>query len=235
MCMKKILLLHGWDFRDYTKLTRSKNPWHNDIKFINALKKEYEVYQLTFPGFCGEKEPKDAWTLDDYALFVNSYIRTSNIKFDYILGYSFGGAVAIRYNILFNNFQKLILVAPAITRNTNRSIKFIPTPEILKPLRKVVKDLYLKYIIKNEFMINGTRFLNDSYQNIVRVDLINDIQYIKPYNLKIIYGTEDNAVNPYLVYENVPKEYKKRIFFIKGADHDLVNNYAKVIVSIISK
>ena len=84
-------------------------------------------------------------------------------------------------------------------------------------------------------MINGTRFLNDSYQNIVRVDLINDIQYIKPYNLKIIYGTEDNAVNPYLVYENVPKEYKKRIFFIKVADHDLVNNYSKVIVSIISK
>ena len=126
------------------------------------------------------KEPKEAWTLDDYALYVNSYIRTSNIKFDFILGYSFGGAVAIRYNILFNNFQKLILVAPAITRNTNRSIKFIPTPEILKPLRKVVKDLYLKYIIKNEFMINGTKFLNDSYQNIVRVDLINDIQYIKP-------------------------------------------------------
>lgn len=233
--MKKILLLHGWDFRNYTKLTTSKNPWHNRIKFINALKKEYEVYQLTFPGFCGEEEPKNAWTLDDYAFYVNSYIRTSNIKFDYILGYSFGGAVAIRYNILFNNFQKLILVSPAITRNTSKSISFIPTPNILKPLRKVVKDLYLKYIIKNEYMINGTKFLNDSYQNIVRVNLINDIQYIKPYNLIIIYGKEDNIVNPQFVYDSLDKDYKKRVFFIDGGGHDIANTHSKEIVSIISK
>ena len=233
--MKKILLLHGWDWRNYTKLTSSKNPWHKRIKFINALKKEYEVYQLTFPGFCGEKEPKNAWTLDDYALYVNSYIRTSNIKFDYILGYSFGGAVAIRYNLLFNNFQKLILVSPAITRNTTKSIKFIPTPEILKPLRKVVKDLYLKYIIKNNYMIHGTKFLNDSYQNIVRVDLINDIQYIKPYNIKIIYGSEDNMVNPELVINSLDKEHKKCIHVINGGGHDIANTHSKEIVSIISK
>lgn len=233
--MKKILLLHGWDWRNYTKLTTSKNPWHNRIKFINALKKEYEVYQLTFPGFCGEKEPKNAWTLDDYALYVNSYIRTSNIKFDYILGYSFGGAVAIRYNLLFNNFQKLILVSPAITRNTTKSIKFIPTPEILKPLRKVVKDLYLKYIVKNNYMIHGTKFLNDSYQNIVRVDLINDIQYIKPYNIKIIYGSEDDMVNPELVINSLDKEHKKCIHVINGGGHDIANTHSKEIVSIISK
>jgi pimeloyl-ACP methyl ester carboxylesterase len=212
--MKKILLLHGWDWRNYTKLTTSKNPWHNRIKFINALKKEYEIYQLTFPGFCGEKEPNNAWNLDDYALYVNSYIRTSGIKFDYILGYSFGGAVAIKYNLLFDNFQKIILVSPAITRNSDKSIKFIPTPEILKPLRKVVKDLYLKYIVKNNYMIHGTKFLNDSYQNIVRVDLTDQITNIKPYNIKIIYGSEDNMVNPQKVIDYVPKEYKKRIFVI---------------------
>lgn len=233
--MKKILLLHGWDWRNYTKLTTSKNPWHNRIKFINALKKEYEVYQLTFPGFCGEKEPKNAWTLDDYALYVNSYIRTSNIKFDYILGYSFGGAVAIRYNLLFNNFQKLILVSPAITRNASKSIKFIPTPVILKPLRKVVKDLYLKYIVKNNYMIHGTKFLNDSYQNIVRVDLINDIQYIKPYNLKIIYGSEDNMVNPELVINSFDKEYKKCIHVITGGGHDIANTHPKEILNIMKK
>ena len=233
--MKKVLLLHGWDWRNYTKLTTSKNAWHNRIKFVNALKKEYEVYQLNFPGFCGEKEPKEAWNLDDYALYVNSYIRTHNIKFDYIIGYSFGGAVAIRYNLLFNNFQKIILISPAITRNTSSSVKFIPTPKILKPLRKVVKDLYLKYIVKNNYMIHGTKFLNDSYQNIVRVDLTDQLINIKPYNLKIIYGSEDNMVNPSKVIESVPKEYKKRIFMIPGGDHDIANTHAKEILDIIRK
>jgi pimeloyl-ACP methyl ester carboxylesterase len=233
--MKKILLLHGWDWRNYTKLTTSMNPWHNRIKFINALKKEYEIYQLTFPGFCGEKEPNNAWNLDDYALYVNSYIRTSGIKFDYILGYSFGGAVAIKYNLLFDNFQKIILVSPAITRNSDKSIKFIPTPEILKPLRKVVKDLYLKYIVKNNYMIHGTKFLNDSYQNIVRVDLTDQITNIKPYNIKIIYGSEDNMVNPQKVIDYVPKEYKKRIFVIAGGGHDIANTHAKEIINIIKR
>jgi pimeloyl-ACP methyl ester carboxylesterase len=233
--MKKILLLHGWDWRNYTKLNTSKNPWHNRIKFINALKKEYEIYQLTFPGFCGEKEPNNAWNLDDYALYVNSYIRTSGIKFDYILGYSFGGAVAIKYNLLFDNFQKIILVSPAITRNSDKSIKFIPTPEILKPLRKVVKDLYLKYIVKNNYMIHGTKFLNDSYQNIVRVDLTDQITNIKPYNIKIIYGSEDNMVNPQKVIDYVPKEYKKRIFVIAGGGHDIANTHAKEIINIIKR
>lgn len=233
--MKKILLLHGWDWRNYTKLTTSKNPWHNRIKFINALKKEYEVYELTFPGFCGVKEPDSAWNLDDYALYVNSYIRTSNIKFDYILGYSFGGAVAIRYHLLFDNYQKLILVSPAITRNSDKSVKFIQTPEILKPLRKVVKDLYLKYIVKNNYMIHGTKFLNDSYQNIVRVDLTEDIKNIKPYNFKIIYGSEDNMVNPEKVINSLSKEYKKRVFVIPGGTHDIANTHAKEILQIIKR
>jgi esterase/lipase len=84
-------------------------------------------------------------------------------------------------------------------------------------------------------MINGTKFLNDSYQNIVRVNLINDIQYIKPYNLKIIYGKEDNMVNPQLVYDSLDKDYKKRVYFIDGGGHDIANTHSKEIVSIISK
>ncbi|MBQ7240843.1 MAG: alpha/beta fold hydrolase [Bacilli bacterium] len=233
--MKKILLLHGWDWRNYTELTTSKNAWHNRLKFVNALKKEYEVYMLNFPGFCGEKEPKNEWTLDDYALYVNSYIRTHNIKFDYILGYSFGGAVALKYNLLFNNFQKLILVSPAITRNSSKSIKFIPTPKILKPLRKVVKDLYLKYVVKNEYMINGTKFLNDSYQNIVRVDLTEELLNIKPYNLKIIYGENDNMVNPQKVIDFLPKEYQSRVFVILDGGHDIANTNFKDILKIMRK
>ena len=84
-------------------------------------------------------------------------------------------------------------------------------------------------------MIHGTKFLNDSYQNIVRVDLTDQITNIKPYNLKIIYGSEDNMVNPQKVIDSVPKEYKKRIFMIPGGDHDIANTHAKEILNIIRK
>jgi pimeloyl-ACP methyl ester carboxylesterase len=72
-------------------------------------------------------------------------------------------------------------------------------------------------------------------KNIVRVDLTDQITNIKPYNIKIIYGSEDNMVNPQKVIDYVPKEYKKRIFVIPGGGHDIANTHAKEIINIIKR
>ena len=119
--MKKILLLHGWNYRNYSNLTDQKDAWNNRKDFVSLLSKYFEVYKINFPGFCGEKEPKNAWDLEDYAKYVNDYLNKNKINPDYILGYSFGGAVAIMYNRLYDNDQKLILVSPAISRNYKNS------------------------------------------------------------------------------------------------------------------
>ena len=99
----------------------------------------------------------------------------------------------------------------------------------------LIESLYETYkrIEHNNFLIKI--FKNDSYQNIVRVDLTDQITNIKPYNLKIIYGSEDNMVNPFKVIETVPDEYKKRIFMITGGNHDIANTHFKEILDIIRK
>lgn len=119
--MKKILLLHGWNYRNYTSMTNEKDAWHNRIKFVQKLEEKYEVYKINFPGFCGEKEPSMTWNLKDFANYVKEYLEKNNLQVDYIIGYSFGGAVAIEYNRLFDNKQKLILISPAIVRNYDKS------------------------------------------------------------------------------------------------------------------
>ena len=101
--MKKILLIHGWNYRNYTSQTDEKDAWHNRKEFVDNLSKKYEVYKLNLPGFCGEKEYKDAWTLDDYAKFIEDYLTKQKIDVDYILGYSFGGAIAITYYLKYFN------------------------------------------------------------------------------------------------------------------------------------
>jgi len=232
---KKILLLHGWDWKNYTSLTKSKDAWANRTKFVKQLEKKFDIYKLNFPGFCGEKEPDRGWELSDYANFVKEYIDKNKIQPDYILGYSFGGAVAVEYSLLFDNNQKLILVSPAITRNKEKSKKIIKTPEFIKPFRTLLRDFYLIHIVKNNYMINGTKFLNESYQNIVRVELIEDIDKIKPDNIKIIYGSLDDMVNPSYVLKNINKKFKDCIYVIEGGSHDIANTHTKEIISIISK
>ena len=228
--MKKILLLHGWNEQNYTKLTDSKDAWDNRKDFVDRLSKDYEIYKINFPGFCGEKEPNRSWYLKDYAQYVFDYLRKNKLQVDYILGYSFGGAVAITYNVLFDPNQKLILVSPAIARN-GVTPKYKKTPWYIRPIR----DLYLKYIVKNKYMIYGTRFLKNSYQNILRIELIKEVNRINPKLLTIIYGNKDTMVNPMYVIENLDKDHKKCVTMIDGGGHDIANTHLDELISIISK
>ena len=233
--LKNVLLLHGWNYRNYTSMTEKTDAWHNRIKFVEELEKICKVHKLSFPGFCGEKEPKKAWNLDDYANYVNDYIKNNNLKIDYIIGYSFGGAVAVKYNRLFNNNQKLILLSPAIIRDAKNSKSFVRTPKIIEPLRNFVRDIYVTYIVKNPYMKYGTKFLRSSYQNIVRIELIDDVKMIDPKLVTIVYGSKDTMVNPKLAMEKLGKEYKNSINVIEGGSHDLANDSTKKLVEIVKK
>ena len=233
--MKKILLLHGWNWKNYTSITDSKDAWNNREKFVSELTKKYEVYKLNFPGFCGEKEPDKPYTLEDYALYVKNYLKQNNLQVDYILGYSFGGAVALKYNLLFDQQQQLILISPAITRSKTKSKDMIKTPKFMQGIRNKVRDWYLIHIIKNPYMVHGTKFLNASYQNIVRVELINDLEKINPKMLKIIYGSDDDQVLPQSVINNVNDVYKERIFIINGGGHDIANTHTSEVLETIEK
>ena len=233
--MKKILLLHGWDYDNYTSRTEKTDAWHNREKFVKELQKHYEIYKLNFPGFCGQKEPSHAWNINDYAQYVSDYLIKNNLTIDYILGYSFGGAVALTYNLNHNNNQKLILISPAIIRNFGKSKKFIKTPKLLTPIRNKLRDLYVIYILKTEEMKYGTKFLRQSYQNIVRIELLDSLTKIKPEILNIIYGSNDDMVNPNHVIESVQYNYKKCIKVIEDGNHDIANTHTEKLVKIINK
>ena len=233
--MKKVLLLHGWNYMNYTKMTKKCDAWDNRKSFVKELEKNFDIYKLNFPGFCGEEEPKRAWDLTDFANYVYEYLKTNNLTVDYILGYSFGGAVAIFYNRMYDANQKLILISPAIVRNHNKSKKFIATPKFLQPIRNVVRKFYLIKIVKNNELVYGTKFLRDTYQNIVRIELINDLESIDPELIKIIYGSEDSMVNPNLVMSKIKDKYKKCFQVIDGGGHDIANTHTDELIKIIGK
>ena len=44
--MKKILLIHGWNYHNYTKMTKETDAWHNRKQLIETLQEEFKVYKL---------------------------------------------------------------------------------------------------------------------------------------------------------------------------------------------
>ena len=231
--MKNILLIHGWDYDNYYGRCTDV-AWTNRMKFINELKKEYNVYYPDLPGFGKQKEPNvKKWTLDDYAKFIDDYIKENNLNIDYILGYSFGGAVAVRYKTLFNKDLKEILVSPALIRNEDKSKKFIQTPKFVEPIRRVIRDAYLIKVVKVEEMVYGTKFLRNTYQDIVRENMLDELEKLNYEDFKIIYGSEDNMVNPNKVLATVNDNFKNRISIIQGGGHNISMTHSDELIGLI--
>ena len=232
--MEKVLLIHGWNANNYYGRTDTI-AWQNRIKFVKELEKIYEVYYPDLPGFGLNKEPNDkSWNIENYAKYINDYIKFNNLKIDFIIGYSFGGVVALKYKKLYNPDIKEILIAPALIRNYRKSKTFIKTPKFLNPLRRVVRDVYVTKVIKTKEMAYGTRFLRNTYQNIVRIDSIKELMTCNPLDFTIIYGKFDDLVNPDVVISRVNENFKKRIYLING-EHDIANTNTEELINIIKE
>lgn len=234
---KNILLIHGWDYLLYTNMTKSSDAWGNYKKLIAALEEKYNVYKINLPGFCSAAEPKEKqWNIEDFSNYINSYLTSNNIKIDLILGYSFGGAVALDYKYRYKSKEKLFLVAPAIIRNFDNSKKFISTPKIVEPLRDILRDIYVIYIVKNNEMKYGTKFLRNTYQNIVREDKRELLEKLNPKDICIVYGSNDTAVDPNKMLKTIDKKYLDSIKIIDNADHDnIIVDYVNKLKLILNK
>ena len=233
--MKKILLLHGWDYDNYTARC-TEGAWHNRINFVNMLSRSYDTICINFPGFGGTQEPRaKEWDLNDFAYYIEKYIKSNDLKIDYILGYSFGAAVAVRYKSIIDKNIKLILISPAIIRANNNSKNFVKTPRCLDYFRKKLRDLYLIYYIKNPECKYGTTFLRRTYQNIVREDLINEVNKFSFKDILIIYGDKDDMVDPFKASMRLNKNMRETIHFIPDGGHDIANTHTNELINIINE
>lgn len=232
--MKKILLIHGWDYDNYYGRV-DKEAWNNRTKFINELEKYYIVKRPDLPGFGLQKEPNvKKYTIEDYADYIHEYIVKNDYYPDYILGYSFGGAVAVTYLKKYGDV-KLILVSPALIRNHNNSKRFIKTPKILSPIRNCIRDFYLIHKVKVPEMVYGTKFLRNTYQSIVRIELADILKEFNIEDYIIIYGEKDDMVDPDRMLKLANSNIKNRIHLITGGGHDIANTHTKQLVNIINE
>jgi len=199
--MDNLIILPGWG--------GNKKTWQEFINFIdrNPIKEDLKVNILELPCFGGKDCPEEVWGIEEYSQFVRKYIE-ENIDTEgkvYLLGHSFGGAVAARLTYNEKNLvNKLILTAPAIIRPKNKFKRFFfgMIAKIGKYVFKIpfiekfdiwAKKMLYKFINSDYNETSGIK--RDIYKKIIRNDQRNILPYIKTETL-VIWGKKDKLL-PY--------------------------------------
>lgn len=142
---EKLLILPGW---------REKIESFSLI--INILKEEFEIYIIPLPGF--QENLERPYTFDDYLNYLEEKLK--DFENFYLMGHSFGGALALLYSLKNpQKIKKLILYNAAIIREKTLKKKIISfLTKILKPIEKIFPQK-LSFLLKKFFY----RFIVRSY------------------------------------------------------------------------
>jgi len=184
--MKQILvIIHGW----------TKEGSNSFAKTFEFLKDNFEIYLIDLPGFKNHLERP--YSFDDYLNYLET--RISIDKF-YLLGHSFGGALAMLYALKHpEKIKKLILYNPAIIREKTLKIKIsFFLSRILKFLEKIIpkkiiyfiKKIYYKFVVKSYDYFAADENLKKTFANIVKIDLKNFAKDLKVKTI-LLWGKKD--------------------------------------------
>jgi pimeloyl-ACP methyl ester carboxylesterase len=187
---KVVLFLHGW-----------MNDLHSFDALAGLLCSRYRVIRLDFPGFRKSEMPKEAWDLDKYVRFVDTFVKKLNLEVDTLVGHSFGGRVILKGESAgVFNARKIVLIGSAgiAKRNTPRNFLVAVGAKIGKVLtfippfsfwrEKLRKKLYTR--IESDYASAGA--MRETFLKTIAEDLSEDAKKVTAPAL-LIWGKNDNA------------------------------------------
>ncbi|MBW8331520.1 MAG: alpha/beta hydrolase [Prolixibacteraceae bacterium] len=109
---KAIVLIHGWPLSDEMY----------EYQYNDLVNKNFRVIGITLRGFGKSDKPFGAYTYDVHALDIKRVLDKLDIKDAMLVGFSMGGAIAVRFVAAYNEDQvsKLVLAAAAVPSWTQR-------------------------------------------------------------------------------------------------------------------
>jgi pimeloyl-ACP methyl ester carboxylesterase len=231
--MKKILLVHGWNYKFYNSMNIS-NPWVYRSEFLKLLNDNYQVDMVRLPGFCGTPEPHvDHWSTKDFGLWLKDYIQKTTKNYDYLVGYSFGAPVIIYASLELDLPIPCILISPALRRGDSMKSRFAHFFSwIPLSMKKILRDSYLYFM--SPYYKFGTLFLRNSYKIVAREDSVDSVLSLsEKVSIVCIYGTNDSATPLKLTQKDLSKNVA--IYSILSGGHNIAKSHPKEIVHILKK
>lgn len=180
---KPIVYLHGWGQNIEMMLPIAK-------PFI----KKNRLIILDLPGFGKSEEPKEIWSLEDYAEMLNSLLKELKIAKPNLIGHSFGGKISIVYSLKYPVDKLILLSSPYKVKIQKLSWKV----KMLKKLKNVPGLNKLANTIKSHIGSRDYKAATPKMRDIlvkhINTDLENEVKKINCPTF-IIWGTNDGEVS----------------------------------------
>ncbi|MGA2417817.1 MAG: alpha/beta hydrolase [Candidatus Staskawiczbacteria bacterium] len=226
---KPFLILHGWG--------SASDRWIKEAEIISV--KGFQVIIPDLPGFGASDKLTRPWTINDYVKWFEEFVKNLNIENFYLLGYSFGGALAAKISVKYpQRVQKLFLVAAALVRKktTQKNLsakisKFIKLFYFL-PYYGFFRKAVYKFIIRKSDYVYTEGIMTQTYLNAISDDISFNLPFIKVPTI-IIWGDKDQSVpveNAYFANEKIKNS---KLVIIPGADHLIHKQLPEVLAGKI--
>jgi len=216
---KPFLILHGWG----SNLER----W---IPVAESLAKSgFKVIVPDLPGFGNSEVLTTPWNANHYINWLEGFARQLNLSDFYLLGHSFGGALASKMAV-----KKLFLVSAACVRKKTTqksfSAKIAKVIKLLQfvPYYPIFRKAVYKFIIRKSDYVYVEGVMKETYLNIVAEDLSFHLPFIKVPTV-IIWGDKDESTpleDGKFINERIKNS---KLVIIPGAGHDLNRKQPEIL------
>ena len=226
-----ILILNGWG----SKAER----W---VKVGEMLVENgYKIVIPDLPGFGGTDVPPKPWGLNEYCGFIADFTKTLNLEKFYLLGHSFGGALAVKYTLRFpEKIEKLFLMASACIRKKTikkwvlvRISKFFKIFSFL-PFYALARKVFYKFIVSGSDYQYTKGVMKESFLKVVNEDLSKVLSLINVPTV-IIWGAKDDTTLVEDAYFIEREINNSKLIIIPEGDHDLEQKMPETLTEKIIK
>ncbi|OGZ62589.1 MAG: hypothetical protein A2812_02985 [Candidatus Staskawiczbacteria bacterium RIFCSPHIGHO2_01_FULL_36_16] len=209
------IVLHGWG--------SGSDRWIKEAEIIS--KKNFQVVIPDLPGFGESDKLTRPWTINDYVKWFEDFTKIFEIQDFYLLGYSFGGALASKIAVKYpQRVKKLFLVASAVIRKKTAKKGFLAKiSKFIKffyfvPYYALFRKAVYKFIIRKSDYVYAEGIMKQTYLNAISDDLSHHLSFIRVPTV-IIWGDKDQSV-PIDDAKFINNKIKNsKLIIIEGADH----------------
>ncbi len=228
MKRQPIVLLHGWGL--------SGNTFGPLVDELN--RRGHRVYILDFPGFGASQMPEQALSLSDYVEFLSIFLKKHKIEQPVLIGHSFGGRVALKYQQLYPKSTRALILTgtPGFTPISRKKlILFILMAKIgnaffsLPPfslIQGVVRKWYY-YLVGARDFYRAEGVMRGTFKRIVAEDLTISMRSVTVPCL-LLWGKADTIVPISVAYKMKEAIPGAKLEIIEESDHGVPYRNPKV-------
>jgi pimeloyl-ACP methyl ester carboxylesterase len=216
---KPMLILHGWPSSSEKWIPVGQLLAQHNIKAI----------VVDLPGFGKSQEPFEAWDTNAYIQWLLEFCdNVDDLKKEfYLAGHSFGGSLAAKFAIKYNQrIKKLFLISAACVREVTAGKKF--SARVAKgvklfsflPYYDLFRKGVYKYIIRKSDYPYTKGIMRETYLKVISEDLSHRLGFIKIPTV-IIWGDKDDST-PLADAEFIKSKISdSKLIVVPGKKHSL--------------